>query len=102
MCLSTKADIFSVGLLLLLTMGLPVIFSLCIFSRKYQAGVVQSVGTGNLKIFFVISSLCKAFNSMLWIWSCFVNVVWCRIIVKFDIKVCIRKLSDAFFYIVIS
>ena len=30
------------------------------------------------------------------------NMVWCRIMVKFDIKVCIRKLSDAFFYIVIS
>ena len=34
MCSSTKADIFSVGLLLPLTMGLPVMFSLCIFGKK--------------------------------------------------------------------
>ena len=74
MCSSTKEDIFSVGLLLPLTLGLPVIVSLCIFGRKYQAGVVQSVGTRNSKIYFVISSLCKAFNNVLWISSMWFGV----------------------------
>ena len=32
----------------------------------------------------------------------FVNIVSCWVMVEFDIKVGIRKLSNAFFYIVIS
>ena len=53
-CSYTNSDIFSVWLLLPLTLGLPIILSLWIFRRKYQACVVHLVGVRYSKIFFII------------------------------------------------
>ena len=82
-CLQTQIFFFSVGLLLPLTIGVPVILSLWIFGRKYQAGVVHPVGMRLLENLFCYFISLKCFQQGVFN---FINVVSSGIMVEFYIK----------------